>query len=176
MISVWIDPSYTGTGVAVFKEDVKELNFALFSRAETKRSLINYFNAADSLTKQLKHFLLGFQPDQVFMEYPPPTSQSSAGLYGLQYLYLQMLREFNVPIYGIPPKFLKSSVVKHLGSDSISNRKKFTNELIVQYINSGWKVPELKLLKLAGCDIHTAFLFKYFTDLSGKVWPMYEFV
>lgn len=177
MTEIWIDPSYTGTGVAIFNYYSKVVTLGLFGNNNSKRSLIKFFVESLNLSRQFKDWMYTKRlslPVHVYIEYPPPTGQSSAGLYGLQFMLLNYLRTVTNHIYGINPKYISTHVKKIKGTDSISTRKNFAIEYLDSLKNQGWKIEGEFLLKKAGCDVQTALLFKHISNLRNKEWLSYE--
>lgn len=173
--TLFCDPSYTCSGVCLVDPQNKTLEFQGFSRAETKRDLHHYYVAAKELAYLFRSYLervLDEYPNlDVVMEAPFPGSFASSGLYMLQAYYLQVLKDLPIKnFYSLSPSYVSGQVKKACGKkDGIGIRKKYSLELLASMNIDGWTVKNVKLLKIAGCDPQTAFLFYWFLSTSDKV-------
>lgn len=174
MKTVWIDPSYTGSGICVVDADNKEIEFGLLSRPETKRGLPEYWLAAQILAGKLKEFLSDIKNSglDVYMEAPIPMGNSAPGLWGLQFMYLDTIyHDYDVKnIYSISPAWISRATKKYLHVDNhrLSDFKPAVEKLVVELETAGWKIKNRELLKHSGADVHTAFLFWYLTSAYRK--------
>ena len=180
-LNIFIDPSYTCTGVCIVDNPRKLISFEGFSIDGTKRALENYVCSAFALASNFKKWMLKLleerQPKSVtiVMEAPFPGGNSSAGLYGLQFLLWKVLTELPLPevtnCYSLPPSFIKSQLKKvNEGQDSTSLRKVWAITVLDTELNKYWKYDSTKAqLKMAGADRQTALGFWYFLATSDKV-------
>lgn len=173
--TLFIDPSYFCSGVCLVISSEKKLEFQGFSRAETKKDLHHYYVAARELASLFKAYLERvleeFPRLDVVMEAPFPGSYASSGLYMLQAYYLQVLKESSITtFYSLSPSYISGQVKKACGKkDGTGIRKKYTKEILDCMLADGWTIKHPEMLKIAGCDPQTAFLFYYMLSHSDKV-------
>ena len=179
-VELRIDPSYKGTALALFDFSKKNLKLALFGVNESKKSLINYYNASVLIKEQVSEYLQTNLKEFTvsYLEAPTPRGLSAAGLYGLQYHLLDVLltHPLIVSQHSIATSFIHGRV-KKLGDDSISFHKNLCKDRIIELEHQGWVVENSSLLKKPGDDIATVVLFeKLSTELNRKknqinAWP-----
>lgn len=174
MKTVWIDPSYFGTGICIVDDDSKEISFNLISRPETKRGLPEYWLAAKTMANELWAVLCNISDDSIiiYMEAPIPMGNSAPGLWGLQFMYLNVIEHASntKDIYSITPAWISRATKKYLHVDNhrLSDFKPAVEKLVVELETAGWKIKNRELLKHSGADVHTAFLFWYLTSAYRK--------
>lgn len=185
-ITFFIDGSYTCTGVMALTSD-KQITFAGFSRAETKRSLQNYWIAAQELVNEATQWLSHFCHDHkvktvsVVIEAPFDGGYASSGLWMLQALFLRnfSLWAFELgdsfKLYSLAPSYISGQIKKVCNKkDGTGVRKSWTNERLVELEKEGYMVTNPTELKAAGCDRQTAFGFWYFLSHSDKELPEFR--
>lgn len=175
--TLFIDPSYTCTGLCLVDSKAKTLVFDGISRAETKKDLHHYYEAAKNLRGLLvsrledihKMYPEGFD---VVMEAPFPGSYASSGLYMLQAYFLDALHsysDYGMTFYSLSPSYISGQIKRENGKkDSIGIRKKWCLEKLNELQSKGWTVENVRILKAAGADPQTAFGFWYFLATSDK--------
>lgn len=182
--TVFIDPSYSCSGVCLVDSNQKILEFQGFSASETKRDLEKYYNAARSIASSFSSWLklrLEQYPNlDVVMEAPFPGSFASSGLFLLQGLMLKEIQE-NLKsenrFYSLTPSYISNQIKKACSKqDGIGVRKRWANDLILNLESQGWRIKNSTLLKAAGCDPQTALGFWWFLSNSEKTLEPFAFV
>ena len=183
VLEIYIDPSYTGTGVSVIKREatgkVASVEFALFSSSRKKQFLNNYFSAAYFISESFYGYLssvlseesIPFEKVKIYLEAPFPLGQASSGLYLLQgLLVLSILAMKDIyeavgsdfTVLSVPPSLVHQFVRKFSQGekDSIKVRKRIVSDFIKERESSGtvFKNPDL-CIKKGGVDVATSYLF-----------------
>lgn len=181
MPTLFIDPSYTLSGLCLVDPKEKAFEFQGFSRAETKRDLHHYYIAAressSMFASYLERVLARYSSLTVVMEAPFPGSFASSGLYMLQAYYLKVLEAHKerVTFYSLSPSFISGQVKKACNKqDGIGVRKRWCVERLSELQAKGWSVKNSKMLKIAGADCQTAFGFWYFLSQSDKQLELFD--
>lgn len=181
--TVFIDPSYTCSGVCFVNPKSKTIRFDGFASADTKRDLQKYYLAAKDISRNLVQYL-GQKCTQegeldVVMEAPFPGSFASSGLFMLQGLILIQTASLietgqHLTLYSLPPSYISSQIKKVCNKkDGIGVRKQWTSEKLQELKALGWRFEHESILKEAGADPHTAFGFWYFLRSSNKELPRF---
>lgn len=183
---IWIDPSFTGTGVLIVKEKeeagAKESHvyFELISEPKTKRSFQRYSDALlkmkDKFTALLEKYFSDGEPFYAYQEIPVVASFSSAGLYALGTRFSEVLLSFDnlEDILLIPPSWIKRAFKRNDGVVSTREKKELSYKALLKLKNQGVHFHNEQLLKAAGCDVATAFFFKLYTEKENRVWYSYR--
>lgn len=183
VLEIYIDPSYTGTGVSVIKREatgkVASVEFALFSSSRKKQFLNNYFSAAyfisESFYGYLRSVLSGelqpFEKVKIYLEAPFPLGQASSGLYLLQGLLILSILDIkdvykgvvsDFTVFSVPPSLVHQFVRKFSqgDSDSVKIRKRIVSDFIKERESSGTVFKNVDLcIKKGGVDVATSYLF-----------------
>lgn len=179
--TLFIDPSFSCSGLCLVEPEKKQLTFDGISRAETKRDLSHYYNAAKSIAENLRKYLCGLEAlygkeFQIVMEAPFPGSFASSGLFMLQGLLLEAIQQFGVTLYSLSPSYISGQIKKACNKqDGIGIRKKWCAEVLETFVHDGWSIKNAEILKAAGCDPQTAFGFYYFLSRTDKVLGYFVF-
>lgn len=82
---VGIDPSFNRTGVCIYDEDTGEVVFHRIdgTPGEVDRSFPGVYRGAKKVSGQLMNIIKPIGECQIVIEFPPPVSQYSAGMYAL---------------------------------------------------------------------------------------------
>jgi hypothetical protein len=183
VLSIWIDPSYKGTGICVVNSESKQILFNLLAEAQTKRVLVNYYRCADILACKMRDFFtslynsfpVSMQHCAVYMEAPFPGGFSSPGLYGLQFEYLNLFKSLSYveSVRSIPPSFVSNAVKKFMDvkKEKSSTRKSMCLSNKSYFESCGWSFLNYDLLLKEGDDVATAFIFFTESVRQIKSWP-----
>lgn len=178
--TLWVDPSYTGTGLCYVEG--KQVILGLVSSPGTKRSLEMYWKAAYQLQKDLKRWVSehSCQHYNVYMEAPVPMGMSSPGLYALQFLYLHNFAcdALFENLYSISPSWIRSCLRTkfhvEVSGRSKGERKEFCALEASLAKQEGYTIFNEELFKHRDDDVATAFLFWRLTEKLNKQWPLLE--
>ena len=202
-LSVFIDPSYTCTGIWAVVPSRKQGKFRGVSDPASKRTLQGYWSCALNMARDFSHAVGNlpaefsvfrgssfdpvpeadrFEPGSVtvVMEAPFPRGLGSPGLYGLQFLYLERLQGMaavsDVPFrfYSLSPSYISAQFKRECGKDSPRVRKEWVASKCDALLHDGWQIDSLQSLKRAGCDRQTAFGFWWFLSHSDKELEPFE--
>lgn len=173
MTQVFIDPALFSTGIFIKRESQFLFKSAFVTRNTPLRSYKNYFMQALRMTHEVKKQLLPLLEDgellDVFIEIPPPTSFTSAGLWGLSFLLNTFFKKISVvnKVYLIPPSFIAQQTKKN-GVDRRGRKKHAEAVLDLPEFSVYEKVNREELLATPHDDVATAFLFWYYTEKTNK--------
>lgn len=105
-----IDPSFTGTGIALMTVDTNEVVYShKFSSNFSYKSITKAHQASWSIVNQVSEALLSYLESNnetlsaVIVEYPALATRSGAYLAILNGVFSVYLKGLNKPIYWIPP-------------------------------------------------------------------------
>lgn len=173
---LYVDPSYTGTGLYLLDRAAKRMEFGLIAPdRKTMRSYENYFATALVVEREFSSYLLHRKPVALKLEVPPPVGQTSAGLTGLSYVLLaSVLRVRGLTGYPerielISPYFI-STQQKKMFSDLSSRSDIAKAFLSIQKKRSPGLVIENEAL-LEDNDVATAYLFYMFEAVAEGAKP-----
>ena len=189
MYSIYIDPSFKGTGVFVVDAERRHGYFHLIGAKGVKKSLERYFHAVLEIGRQFISEVLDTYNDisEVYMEAPLIGLWASEGLHMLQfyllYCFRQQVLHCNFPSYvnSISVSYIKGAVNREcrkrgidIKASKISLRQALMKVIINEMVEDGWTFSNLELCFISGSDdAATAFLFWYLT-LPGKDMPKYS--
>jgi len=173
---LYVDPSYTGTGLFLLDRAAKRMEFGLIAPdRKTMRSYENYFATALVVEREFSSYLLTRKPVVLKLEVPPPVGQTSAGLTGLSYVLLaSVLRIRGLTGYPerielISPYFI-STQQKKMFSDLSSRSDIAKSFLSIQKTRSPGLFTENEDL-LEDNDVATAYLFYMFEAVAEGAKP-----
>jgi hypothetical protein len=177
MVEVWIDPSYTGTGICALDPEKKTIVLALLSREARKAHIMEFFKASLELKAEMRAFIDKLSSQcVVYMETPFHSGISSASLYMLQTAYLLEFTDCEAvtKTYAIAPSWISPNVKKVCES---KDERKFRKGIARTYINNliakGYQVFNYSLLTASGDDVATAVLFMVLSKKLAKKWPVF---
>lgn len=158
---VGIDPSFTRTGIAILTKD-KKIIFHTLSEKIGKKDFMHVYDAAYSLSIQLRDYLDQFKPYIAVMEYAPPISSMSPALYSLDSLYHFVLHGNLVRLYH--PMTLVKIVGKKGRTKADSVMKGLS--IIEDLKKDGWSLSQNR----KPChDCFEAFLYAHYYIDSGEI-------
>lgn len=168
---VYVDPSYTGTGIVFHHLGTDAVDLFLLSAEKTKRTLDRFFSSATAIRDQFSTLLGSALHDglvpTVYMEQPFPNGQTSAGLFGLQFLLLDVLRSRSVQTYGFTASMVARGIKRVFAPAKDGNTAR--KEIVSSLLQSHPVVYSREKLSWAGADIQTAYLFMHFIQKCPEV-------
>ena len=172
---LYVDPSFTGTGLYFVDRTVNRAEFALIAgRTGTMRTYENYARTAFRVADMFDSYLRTFEPSVVKLEVPPPFGQTSAGLTGLSFLLLERLRRLPslTRLELINPSFISFSQRKWFSDEASRPRiaQEFLKRQKAKVLGTEWVNEDL----LEDNDVATAYLFSIFEKIKGDN-PFHEF-
>lgn len=171
--SLWVDPSYAGTGLTLIDIPSKTITLECLSHpGNVGKTIPQFALAADLLFHSFQSFLPKESlPLTVFIELPFLFGQSSAALCMLFSLYLHLFKStpYISHVYGIQPSFI-SRAVKSISND---DSDKIRHNLALQWLSNkkklGYSLVNFERFhKMNGVDTQTAILFSHFYEI-GKL-------
>jgi hypothetical protein len=173
--TLYIDPSYTGTGLFLIDTVTPSFRFDLIAPPHgTMRTYENYFWTARAVEDQLIAYLDTHRPSVVKLEIPPPFGQTSAGLTGLSYLLLaSILRGPGLErVELITPQFISNAQRKYFSVHT--KRSYIAQEFLLRQKRAGREVLTENEALLEDNDVATAYLFYIFEKIveGAKPFPV----
>jgi hypothetical protein len=174
-VDVYLDPSFSGTGIFTVDEGGKQGNFYLIGSSEVKKSLEAYWKHSWDLGNSLYQLLTGWgSVSNVYMESPFIRTFSSESLHMLQFAYLKALKDAYVYleveqsfIYTIPASYISGAVTREFKARGLTEpkrkqtaRNQLTSLVLEELEADGWTFFGKDLIGAKGSDdCATAFLF-----------------
>lgn len=167
MVDIFVDPSFTSTGVVVLDRIDKNFTFyCLRGEGGSMRSYKRYVDKAYSVISQLEQILTFYErfheeKPRFLYEIPPPRGLSSSGLYGLSFLIHNLVKD-RVQYLRVYSANAVSSFCKKCGEPDPKKRGHVAHQFMDRLLekNSSYLVKNVSLLNdKTQNDVATAFLF-----------------